>query len=77
MWEQVFKIAISNGIFAVLFVALLVFQLKDSARREKKYQATIEKLSKHLDLVEEINNDIKEIRSVVFNSGGAKNGNKR
>ena len=41
MWEKIFTMAISNGIFACLFVALLVYELKDSRTREKKYQKTI------------------------------------
>ncbi len=62
MWEEVFKLALSNGIWAVLFVSLLVYQLKDSAKREKKYQETISKLNQHLDTVEDIKEELKEIR---------------
>lgn len=65
MWEEIFKLALSNGLWAVLFVALLVFQLKDSAKREKKYQDTISKLNEHLNAVSEIKEEIKEIRSVL------------
>lgn len=66
MWEEIFKLALSNGIWAVLFVALLFYQLKDSAKREKKYQDTISKLNEHLDVVEDIKSEIKEIRSVIL-----------
>lgn len=66
MWEEIFKLALSNGIWAVLFVALLFYQLKDSAKREKKYQDTISKLNEHLDAVEDIKSEIKEIRSVIL-----------
>lgn len=65
MWEEVFKLAISNGIWAVMFVGLLIFQLKDSAKREKKYQDTISKLNQHLDIVEDIKEEIKEIRHII------------
>ena len=58
MWEEIFKLAISNGIWAVMFLGLLVFQLKDSANREKKYQATINQLNEHLGVVNELKNDI-------------------
>ena len=60
MWEEIFKLAISNGIWAVMFLGLLVFQLKDSANREKKYQATINQLNEHLGVVNELKNDIKK-----------------
>ena len=60
MWEEIFKLAISNGIWAVMFLGLLVFQLKDSANREKKYQATINQLNEHLGVVNELKNDKKK-----------------
>lgn len=66
MWEEILKLAVSNGIWAVLFLGLLVYQLKDSAGREKKYQATIEKLNQHLDVVNELQNDINDIKDVVL-----------
>ena len=61
MWEEIFKLAISNGIWAVMFLGLLVFQLRDSANREKKYQATINQLNEHLGVVNELKNDINDI----------------
>ena len=65
MWQEIINIVISNGIFAVLFVMLLFIQIKDSKRREEKYQDAIKKLSCHLDVVEEINEDVKEIKKVI------------
>jgi preprotein translocase subunit YajC len=59
------SLAISNGIFAVLFVLLLFYQLKDSAKREKKYQDTISALSRHLEVVKDIGQDVYEIKNVV------------
>ena len=66
MWEEILKLTISNGIWAVLFVGLLVFQLKDSASREKKYQETISKLNEHLTVVNDLKNDINDIKEVVL-----------
>lgn len=65
MWEEIFRLALSNGIWAVLFVGLLVYQLKDSAKREKKYQETITKLNAHLDAVEDIKQELMEIRQII------------
>ena len=62
MWEEILQIAISNGIWAVLFVALLIYQLKDSAQREIKYQQTIEVLTQKYEVVEDIKQDIDEIK---------------
>ena len=69
MWNDVLNIAISNGIFATLFVSLFVYQLKDSSAREKKYQKTIDSLAKELGVVEEIKQDVNTY-IVSFNSDG-------
>ena len=74
MWQQILELALTNGIWSALFVGLLIYQLKDSSKREKKYQDTIQKLSGHLDTVNEIKEEIKEIRSAVLRKIGDKNG---
>lgn len=65
IWEEILGLAVSNGIFAVLFVFLLFYQLKDSRKREGKYQETVDKLSKHLDEALDIKEDIAEVKSMV------------
>lgn len=62
MWEKIFNLAISNGIWAVLFLILLFFQLKDSKKREEKYQKTIENLGASLTVVTEIKEDVEDIK---------------
>ncbi len=62
MWEKIFNLAIGNGIWAILFLVLLFFQLKDSKRREEKYQRTIEALGVSLKVVTEIKEDVEEIK---------------
>lgn len=49
-----------------MFLGLLVFQLKDSSKREKKYQETIAKLNEHLGAVSDIKEEVKEIRQAVM-----------
>ena len=66
MWEKIMELALTNGVWSALFVGLLIYQLKDSAKREKKYQDTIQKLNTHLDIVQDIKEEIKEIRSAVL-----------
>ena len=68
MWEQIVNLAIQNGLFAVLFLGLLIFQLKDSSKREKKYIQTIENLNRHLDAVENIEKNVEEIKEDIENS---------
>jgi len=72
MWEEIVNLAIQNGLFAVLFLGLLIFTLRDSAKREKKYQQTIENLNKNLDSalnieqeIKETHEEVKEIKEIV------------
>ena len=62
MWQEIVNLAISNGLFAVLFMGLLIYQLKDSKTRESKYQSTIESLGRALMMIEEIKEDVSIIK---------------
>lgn len=55
MWEQIWNTVVSQGIWAMLFVALFFVQLRDSKTRETKYQEIINSLSEKLNVVNEIN----------------------
>lgn len=66
MWQNVFDLAIKNGLWAVLFLGLLIFVLKDSKQRENKYQQTIKDLTEHLGVVHEIKKEVEEVKEVVF-----------
>ncbi len=76
MWEEVIKVAVSNGIWAVLFVALLIYQLKDSATRESKYQKTIEALTERYAVVEDIKEDIEDIKETLTEVASIKSSSK-
>lgn len=58
MWNQILDLAINNGLWAVLFMGLLIYQLKDSKNREKKYQDTIAELSNTLTKVNKIDDTV-------------------
>lgn len=62
MWEEIIKLAMSNGLWAVLFLGLLIYQLRDSKVRETKYQETISMLGQKLEVIEEIKEDIVVIK---------------
>ena len=66
MWQKIMELALTNGIWSALFVGLLVYELKDSSKREKKYQETIQKLNSHLEIVNDIKEEVKELRSAVL-----------
>lgn len=65
MLTEIMDLAISNGLWATLFVGLLLYILKDTSSREKKYQITIESLSSHLSVVNEIKHEVEEINIKV------------
>lgn len=58
----------SNGVFAILFIWLFMYQLKDSSKREVKYQETIEKLTENLQVLQDVQKDVGEIKQYL--SGG-------
>ena len=62
MWESVNDTVVANGAWAVLFCLLLIFELKDSRKREEKYQKTIFTLGEDLGVVREVADDVKEIK---------------
>lgn len=66
MWEKIVDLAITNGLWAVLFLGLLVYLLKDSRTREIKYQETIKDLNKSLTIVHNIYQDVTEIKQKVI-----------
>ncbi len=74
MWEEILRLAVGNGLWAVLFCALLVYLLKDSRARENKYQKIITDLNLHLNTVNEINEKIDALSSKI--SRCAKKSNK-
>ena len=65
MWSEILRLAVGNGLWAVLFCCLLVYQLTDSRKRELKYQQTIESLRASLVAVEAIRKDVELIKSAV------------
>lgn len=66
MWQELFNVALSNGIFATLFVVLFMYMLKDSSKREKKYQETIESLNDHLNIIIDVKQEVDEIKKIII-----------
>lgn len=65
MWQEIVDLAISNGLWAVLFLFLLIFVLRDTNKREKKYQDIIEKLGNNIEIIKEVQEDVKEIKTTL------------
>ncbi|MDU2122608.1 MAG: BhlA/UviB family holin-like peptide [Clostridium celatum] len=65
METEILKIVVSQGIFAVLFVWLFFDTRKDSKQREEKYINTIDKLTDKISIVEDIKEDVEEIKDKI------------
>ncbi|WP_297713218.1 BhlA/UviB family holin-like peptide [Clostridium sp.] len=65
METEIIKMVISQGIFAVLFVWLFFDTRKDSKQREEKYINTIDKLTDKISIVEDIKEDVEEIKDKI------------
>lgn len=64
-WSELVKVVISNGVFAMLFVYLFFYQLKDSEKREEAYRKTIDELATHLSTIEEVKEEVEDIRTYL------------
>lgn len=65
MWDKIIDLAITNGLWAVMFLGLLIYLLKDSRSREIKYQNTISSLNKSLGELEDVKADVGVIKQDV------------
>ncbi len=65
-WNEIISVVVSNGVFATLFVFLFFYQLKDSAKREKAYQDTIENLTEHLQIIEDVKEEVTELKEHIL-----------
>ena len=70
IWNEVLSTVVSNGIFAVLFVWLFFYQMKDSTKREEKYQQTIETLTKSLSTLEDVKQELLDIKEYLKDEDG-------
>ncbi len=63
--EQIVSLVVANGLFAVLFCGLLVYELRDSRNRERKYTQTIRALTDRLDAVKTVKTDVEQVKTDV------------
>ena len=62
MYDSIISLATANGIWALLFVFLFLYELKYSKSREIKYQNTIDKLTEQLSVVYDVKDTVEEIK---------------
>ena len=74
MLDNLLKLASSQGIWATLAVILIFYILKNQEKRdlkqelrEKNYQKIILKLTKEFEAIEDIEQNISEIKETIYN----------
>ena len=74
METTVMNVAVSQGIWAVLAVFLLIYIVKSNEHRdtkqeerEKNYQTVIESLTEKFQILNQVQSDLKEIKDNLFN----------
>lgn len=63
--DELISAALSQGLGYGLFVALLLYVLKTTGEREKRYQNLLDTLTQKFNIVEDIKEDVKEIKSKI------------
>lgn len=64
-WSELIKSIVSYGVFAMLFVFLFFYQLKDSAKREESYRETIEALAVSLSVLNDMKEQMEELVELI------------
>lgn len=54
MWEEFLGQVLANGVWATMFVFLLIYVLRDSKVREQAYMETVKALTDRLKVVEDV-----------------------
>ncbi len=63
--EEITSMVVANGLWAVLFCGLLVYELRDSRKRESRYTLTIGKLTDRLGTLAEVKSDTGDIKTDI------------
>lgn len=67
-WSEFIKSIVGYGVFAMLFVFLFFYQLKDSAKREESYRETIEALADSLQVISDVKQQVEELARLISES---------
>ena len=68
LWSELIKSIVGYGVFAMLFVFLFFYQLKDSAKREESYRETIEELADSLQVISDVKQQVEELARLISES---------
>ena len=67
--NELLSIDLSQISFGALFVWLLFDTNKKNENREQKYQEIIESLSNNISLIQDVKEDVEEIKDVILGGG--------
>ena len=63
--EEIIKSALQQGLGYAMFVMLLLYVLKTTGEREQRYQNLLDKITDKLNIVKDIEEDVKEIKDLI------------
>lgn len=63
--EELMSVALQQGLGYGLFVSLLLYVLKTTGDREKRYQCLLDNMTNKFNIVEDIKEDVKEIKNKI------------
>lgn len=52
--------------FPILFVGLLIYVMKTNNDREEQYRGTIDKLTRHFEIVNDIDERVKDVTKFIY-----------
>lgn len=70
IWSVILSLVSESGVWAMLFVSLLIILIKSNNKREEKYQNIIDKLGNSLKKVEAIKEDVEDLKFYSGIGGG-------
>lgn len=65
--NELLSFDVSQISFATLFVWLLIDTNKKNQAREEKYQDTIDKLAENIGVIQDVKDDVEEIKDIIKN----------
>lgn len=63
MESELIKVMTNQGAWSLLFLFMLIYVLKTTGEREKRYQGLLDTLAEKFNVVENIEDDVKEIKN--------------
>ncbi len=66
MEQEVIRLAATQGLWAVLFVSLLFWVLRENGKREGNYQQLLQDLTAKLGVLEDVQRNVNEVKAAVL-----------